>query len=68
MLKNKRGLQIGAFIGLSSVTVCCLVLVIMLLVQEETRRAGIATLSLTVRNIPIYVFSWLTKFTILVQY
>ncbi|KFY04135.1 hypothetical protein O988_00971 [Pseudogymnoascus sp. VKM F-3808] len=47
MLKNKRGLQIGAFIGLSSATVCCVVLVIMLLVQEKTRRAGIATLSLT---------------------
>lgn len=48
MLKHKSGPQIGAFVALSSVTFCCAILVILLLVQEKTQRAGVATLSLTV--------------------
>lgn len=68
MLKYKRGLQIGAFVALASVTLCCAVLVILLLAQEETQRAGIATLSLTVRYIPIAVFYLANKLKILVQY
>ena len=68
MLKYKRGLQIGVFVALASVTLCCAVLVILLLAQEETQRAGIATLSLTVRYIPIAVFYLTNKLKILVQY
>ncbi|KAH6667159.1 hypothetical protein B0J14DRAFT_659130 [Halenospora varia] len=57
MLKDKGGLQIGAFAALFSVTFCCIILVILLLFEEKTQRAGVATLSLTfnisdILNIP----------------
>ena len=48
ILKIKGGLQIGALIALTSVTFCCAVLVILLIVEEKTQRAGIATLRLAV--------------------
>jgi hypothetical protein len=68
MLKYKRRLQIGAFVALASVILCCAVLVILLLAQDETQRAGIATLSLKVRYIPIAAFYLANKLKILVQY
>jgi hypothetical protein len=49
---KKNGLQIKALVVMSSVTFCCVVLVILpvilLLVQGKTKRAGIATLTLSV--------------------